>query len=179
MDISSIVLIITCVFSGISIIISIFNLITAKTISKYEQYLGTITNARKNWEESIKNNSSSFFSLVDTIFLFPKAEAVIKFEELLKHKYSIEITLYDYKDDILIKEKMEEIQHIIYDYLTSNDIQISTNSLAIINELKTELFVILYKKVERAWNKQKEEVAGIKYLPKIKKWICGGKRSYG
>lgn len=64
---------------------------------------------------------------------------------------------------------MEEIQHIIYDYLTSNDIQISTNSLAIINELKTELFVILNKKVEREWNKQKEEVAGIKYLPKIKK----------
>lgn len=168
MDISSIVLMITCAFSGISIIISVFNLITTKNISQDERYINTITNARKNWEDNIKRDSSCFFSLVDTIFLFPKDKAVDKFEELLKHEYSMEITLYDYADDIEIKRKMQEIQHIIYDYLSTNDVEISADAKAKIDELKSELFVILNKKVEREWNKQKEEVAGVKYLPKIK-----------
>lgn len=125
MDASDIVLIVTCGFSGISILISILNLKITSNISKSEGYLNTITASRENWMNELRANASSYFSIVDAFFLLSKDNIISKYEEMLKYQYAITITLYQYPDDIEIKEKMDQIQAILRDYINNDIIEVA------------------------------------------------------
>lgn len=163
MDISAIVLIVTCIFSGVSIIISIFNLRIIKNIAKSEGYLNIITASRENWTQEIKSNSSNYFSIVDTIFLCTRDSVINKYSEMSKCQYAIEITLYRYSDDLDIKDKMHQIQDIILEYISSNNFEITIEEKEKVKKLKEEIFILLSQKIEHEWYKQKDEVAGKMY----------------
>lgn len=69
----------------------------------------------------------------------------------------------------MLKENMQQIQLIIYKYLTSDDPDSLGVERAKVMELKKEIFSILNDKFEREWNKQKSEVDGQRYLIKYPK----------
>lgn len=163
MDISTIVLIVTCVFSGVSIIISIFNLKIIKSMAKSESYLNIITASRENWTQEIKSNSSNYFSILDTIFLCTHDSAINKYSEMSRCQYAIEITLYRYSDDLDIKDKMHQIQNIVLEYISTDNFEITKEKKEIVKKLKEDIFRLLSIKVEREWYKQKDEVAGKMY----------------
>lgn len=164
MDASDIVLIVTCVFSGISILISILNLKITSNISKSEGYLNTITASRENWMNELRANASSFFSIVNAFFLLSKDNAISKYEEMLKYQYAITITLYQYPDDIEIKEKMDQIQEILWEYINNDIFEVAVEKKGKVNDLKNEIYIILNMKYEAEWNKQKAEVNGKRFI---------------
>ena len=164
MDASDIVLIITCVFSCISILISILNLKITSNISKSEGYLNAITASRENWMNELRANASSYFSIVDAFFLFSKNNAISKYEEMLKYQYAITISLYQYPDDIEIKEKMDQIQAILRDYINNDVFEVAVEKKEKVNDLNNEIYIIINIKYEAEWNKQKAEVNGKRFI---------------
>jgi hypothetical protein len=163
MEVSDIVLIMTCVFSGISILISIFNLTTIRNISNSEGYINTITASRENWMNELRVNASSYLSVVDVFFVLSKDNAICKYEEMLKYKYAVTITLYQYEDDIEIKEKMDQIQTILWEYI-NNNFEVTVETKRQVNDLNNTIYRIINKKYEFEWNKQKAEVNGKRFI---------------
>lgn len=58
MDTNRIVLVITCAFSGISIIISALSLVNTKKIANKNEYVNTVTASRERWANSLQSNGS-------------------------------------------------------------------------------------------------------------------------
>lgn len=115
MGINNIVLVVTCCFSGISIVVSILDLVLTKKISKNNGYINTITASRSRWADSIQNNGASYLALVDTIFF--EKNILKKYKKLLKYQYAIAISLYNYEDDNRVKNDMQTIQYIVSKYI--------------------------------------------------------------
>ena len=109
MDINKIVLVITCAFSGISVIVSFLSLSNTRKIANKNGYINTVTASRERWASSLQSNGSSYLAIVDSIFL-QRENRIQKYEELLKYQYAMAISLHDYDDDKELKSKMKEIQ---------------------------------------------------------------------
>lgn len=157
MGINNIVLVVTCCFSGISIVVSILDLVLTKKISKNNGYINTITASRSRWADSIQNNGASYLALVDTIFF--EKNILKKYKKLLKYQYAIAISLYNYEDDNRVKNDMQTIQYIVSKYIGLNDQKFLDKDIKTIETLKNDIFVILNKKHEWEWKKQKKEVS--------------------
>lgn len=158
MGINNIVLVVTCCFSGISIVVSILDLVLTKKISKNNGYINTITASRSRWSDSIQNNGASYLALVDTIFL-EKKHIKKNYKKLLKYQYAIAISLYNYENDNRVKNDMQTIQYIVSKYIGSNNRKFLDKDIKTIETLKNDIFVILNKKHEWEWKKQKKEVS--------------------
>lgn len=157
MGINNIVLVVTCCFSGISIVVSILDLVLTKKISKNNGYINTITASRSRWADSIQNNGASYLALVDTIFF--EKNILKKYKKLLKYQYAIAISLYNYEDDNRVKNDMQTIQYIVSKYIGLNNQKFLDKDIKTIETLKNDIFVILNKKHEWEWKKQKKEVS--------------------
>ena len=157
MGINNIVLVVTCCFSGISIVVSILDLVLTKKISKNNGYINTITASRSRWADSIQNNGASYLALVDTIFF--EKNILKEYKKLLKYQYAIAISLYNYEDDNRVKNDMQTIQYIVSKYIGLNDQKFLDKDIKTIETLKNDIFVILNKKHEWEWKKQKKEVS--------------------
>lgn len=161
MDINTIVLVTTCAFSGVSIIVSVLGLVNTKKIASKNEYVNTVTASRERWANSLQSNGSCYLAIVDSIFL-QKEDKAQKYEELLKYQYAIAISLHDYDDDKELKEKMRKIQDYIYKFVVSKNSDSSQNELAEIQKLKDEVYWIINRKHREEWRKQKYEVALVK-----------------
>ena len=157
MGINNIVLVVTCCFSGISIVVSILDLVLTKKISKNNGYINTITVSRSRWADSIQNNGASYLALVDTIFF--EKNILKKYKKLLKYQYAIAISLYNYEDDNRVKNDMQTIQYIVSKYIGLKNQKFLDKDIKTIETLKNDIFVILNKKHEWEWKKQKKEVS--------------------
>ena len=157
MGINNIVLVVTCCFSGISIVVSILDLVLTKKISKNNGYINTITASRSRWADSIRNNGASYLALVDTIFF--EKNILKKYKKLLKYQYAIAISLYNYEDDNRVKNDMQTIQYIVSKYIGLKNQKFLDKDIKTIETLKNDIFVILNKKHEWEWKKQKKEVS--------------------
>jgi hypothetical protein len=157
MGINNIVLVVTCCFSGISIVVSILDLVLTKKISKNNGYINTITASRSRWADSIQNNGASYLALVDTIFF--EKNILKKYKKLLKYQYAIAISLYNYEDDNRVKNDMQTIQYIVSKYIGLKNQKFLDKDIKTIETLKNDIFVILNKKHEWEWKKQKKEVS--------------------
>lgn len=162
MDVNKIVLILTCAFSGISLIISALSLVITRKISINQGYQNIITSSRAKWAEGLQSNGSSYLSIIDSILLRDE-NSIQKYEELLKYQYAITISLFNYDDDREIKESMRKIQAILYEYLTSSDTDNISEKMEEVKRLKEYIFLILNKKYEQEWTKQKFEVGDRTY----------------
>lgn len=158
MDTNRIVLVITCAFSGISIIISALSLVNTKKIANKNEYVNTVTASRERWANSLQSNGSCYLAIVDSIFLQKKGR-VKKYEELLKYQYAMAISLHDQKDDIELKDKMQEIQKYIYKFVVSKNSSFSKEELAKVEDLKAEVYQLINSKHREEWKKQRYEVA--------------------
>lgn len=94
MDINKIVLVITCAFSGISVIVSFLSLSNTRKIANKNGYINTVTASRERWASSLQSNGSSYLAIVDSIFL-QRENRIQKYEELLKYQYAMAISLHD------------------------------------------------------------------------------------
>ncbi len=103
MDINKIVLVITCAFSGISVIVSFLSLSNTRKIANKNGYINTVTASRERWASSLQSNGSSYLAIVDSIFL-QRENRIQKYEELLKYQYAMAISLHDYDDDKELKK---------------------------------------------------------------------------
>ena len=83
---------------------------------------------------------------------------------MLKYQYAITITLYRYSDDMEIKNKMSQIQTILWDYISNDSAENLEVSKEKVQELKNDIYAIMNKKHEDEWNKQKAEVDGKRFI---------------
>ena len=134
-----------------------FGFSTYKKISKNNGYINTITASRSRWADSIQNNGASYLALFDTIFF--EKNILKKYKKLLKYQYAIAISLYNYEDDNRVKNDMQTIQYIVSKYIGLNDQKFLDKDIKTIETLKNDIFVILNKKHEWEWKKQKKEVS--------------------
>jgi flagellar basal body-associated protein FliL len=131
MDINKIVLVITCVFSGISVIVSFLSLSNTRKIANKNGYINTVTASRERWASSLQSNGSSYLA----------------------------ISLHDYDDDKELKSKMKEIQNHIYKFVASKNSDSLENEIAEVQKLKDEIYLLINRKHQEEWKKQKYEVA--------------------
>ena len=68
MNISNVILLLTCCFSGISIIISALSLLMTRKIEKDKAYINTITSSREKWADDLQDNGANYLSIVESIF---------------------------------------------------------------------------------------------------------------
>lgn len=158
MDINKIVLVITCAFSGISVIVSFLSLSNTRKITNKNGYINTVTASRERWASSLQSNGSSYLAIVDSIFL-QRENRIQKYEELLKYQYAMAISLHDYDDDKELKSKMKEIQNHIYKFVASKNSDSLENEIAEVQKLKDEIYLLINRKHQEEWKKQKYEVA--------------------
>ena len=69
MNFENIITGITCAFSSGAVIISVFNLIMTKRLSREREYIGSVTNTRVKWSDNLQTKGASYLSIVDSIFL--------------------------------------------------------------------------------------------------------------
>ena len=158
MDINKIVLVITCAFSGISVIVSFLSLSNTRKIANKNGYINTVTASRERWASSLQSNGSSYLAIVDSIFL-QRENRIQKYEELLKYQYAMAISLHDYDDDKELKSKMKEIQNHIYKFVASKNSDSLENEIAEVQKLKDEIYLLINRKHQEEWKKQKYEEA--------------------
>ena len=77
----------------------------------------------------------------------------------MKYQYAIAISLYNYENDNRVKNDMQTIQYIVSKYIGSNNRKFLDKDIKTIETLKNDIFVILNKKHEWEWKKQKKEVS--------------------
>ena len=140
MDINKIVLVITCVFSGISVIVSFLSLSNTRKIANKNGYINTVTASRERWASSLQSNGSSYLAIVDSIFL-QRENRIQKYEELLKYQYAMAISLH------------------IYKFVASKNSDSLENEIAEVQKLKDEIYLLINRKHQEEWKKQKYEVA--------------------
>lgn len=116
MNISNVILLLTCCFSGISIIISALSLLMTRKIEKDKAYINTITSSREKWADDLQCNGAKYLSIVESIFN-TKENLMQKYEELLKYQYLISISVFEWEDDKQILSCMQEMQAIIFNCL--------------------------------------------------------------
>ena len=106
----------------------------------------------------MQSNGSSYWAIVDSIFL-QRENRIQKYEELLKYQYAMAISLHDYDDDKELKSKMKEIQNHIYKFVASKNSDSLENEIAEVQKLKDEIYLLINRKHQEEWKKQKYEVA--------------------
>ena len=159
MNFENIITGVTCAFSSGAVIISVFNLIMTKRLSREHEYIGSVTNTRVKWSDNLQTKGASYLSIVDSIFLEKSWKNIKKkYQKMLEYQYAITITLYNYEDDIQLKSSMKQIQKLIYDCIVSKSY--NEDDIQKIKLLKDDVFSILNKKYELEWQKQKYEVRG-------------------
>lgn len=114
MNFENIITGVTCAFSSGAVIISVFNLIMTKRLSREREYIGSVTNTRVKWSDNLQTKGASYLSIVDSIFLEKSWKNIKKkYQKMLEYQYAITITLYNYEDDIQLKSSMKQIQNLI------------------------------------------------------------------
>ena len=64
----------------------------------------------------------------------------------------------DYDDDKELKSKMKEIQNHIYKFVASKNSDSLENEIAEVQKLKDEIYLLINRKHQEEWKKQKYEV---------------------
>lgn len=154
MNISNVILLLTCCFSGISIIISALSLLMTRKIEKDKAYINTITSSREKWADDLQCNGAKYLSIVESIFN-TKENLMQKYEELLKYQYLISISVFEWEDDKQILSCMQEMQAIIFNCLI---LKKSKPQMDRVCKLKNQIFFIIKQKYKKEWEKKKYEV---------------------
>ena len=131
----------TFLTSMAAVIVSIISLKNSNKIAKHSGYLNTITVSRNKWVNSLRENSSLYFTQIARICNGQEENTDEIYNELTRYHFEIILLLYDQEDDV--DEKVSEELHNIMSAVRSNALEI-VNQSNIIKQYYKNLKVSTY-----------------------------------